>query len=102
MGFCGDRALIAHNIRFDYDILNSNLIRAGMRPYQNDQVACSLAFAKEQMIAGKLSDLATHYRVSIKDSDLHRALYDVHILTDVMNKMMKKYEPENLQYSLIL
>lgn len=100
--FCGDKALVAHNIRFDFPMLNSNLIRSGMRPYQNDDVACSLVYAKEQLLPGKLRDLATHYQVDIKSDNLHRALYDVEVLMEVLNKIMKENEPDELQYSLIL
>ncbi len=100
--FCGNRPLLAHNIRFDFDMLNSNLIRNKLKPYQNDQVACSLAYAKEQGMPGRLSDLANFYKVQVSQGNLHRALYDVQMLMEVMNKMMKKYEPAEMQYSLIL
>lgn len=63
--FCGNRSLVAHNIRFDYDILNSNLIRNSLTPYPNNQVACSLAYAKEQGMPGRLMDLAQHYNVKL-------------------------------------
>ena len=100
--FCEDRPLIAHNIRFDFDMLNSNLVRSGLTPYQNDQVACSLAYAREQSMPGKLSNLADHYRVDLKKGNLHRAMYDVHVLMEIMNRMMKEHEPVDMQYSLIL
>ena len=100
--FCGDRALIAHNIRFDYEILNSNLIKNGLKPYQNMQAACSLIYAKEQNKPGRLSELADFYNIYIKQGSLHRALYDVHVLVEIMNRLMKEYEPEEMQYSLIL
>lgn len=100
--FCGDRALVAHNIKFDYPMLNSNLIRSGMKPYQNDNVACSLVYAKSQMLPGKLSNLAKHFNIETEDGNLHRALYDVNVLVDVLNRFMKDNEPEEMQYSLII
>ena len=100
--FAGDRTLVAHNIKFDYPILNSNLIRNGLKPYQNEHVACSLVYAKENHLPGKLSDLAGQLNVQTKKESLHRALYDVDILADVLDTFMKKHEPEELQYSLIL
>ncbi len=102
MKFADSKALIAHNIRFDFDMLNSNLIRNELQPYSNNQVACSLAYAKEQSMPGKLIDLAKHYQVNIKTGNLHRALYDVEVLMQVLNIMMKEHEPADLQYSLIL
>jgi DNA polymerase III epsilon subunit family exonuclease len=102
VNFCGGKTLVAHNVKFDYDILNSNLIRLGMKPYQNDWVADSLTYAKEQMKPGKLSELATHYQVTTKGSKLHRALYDVHVLQQVLDRMMGENEPKEMQYSLIL
>lgn len=100
--FCADRPLVAHNIRFDYPMLNSNLVRNGLRPYQNDEVACSLVYAKEQLLPGKLIELAKHYKVEMDTDNLHRAMYDVNVLLDILGKVMKENEPEDLQYSLIL
>ncbi len=100
--FCGDRPLVAHNIKFDFPMLNSNLVRSGLRPYQNDQVACSLVYAKEQLLPGKLRELAKHYKVEAKADALHRALYDVDVLIEVLNTLMKEHEPEEMQYSLVL
>ena len=100
--FSDGRVLVAHNAKFDYDILNSNLIRSGLKPYQNDWVADSLAYAKEQLKPGKLSDLAAAHKIKVSGHNLHRALYDVHVLMEVMNAMMKENEPKELQYSLIL
>lgn len=100
--FCAGRPLIAHNIRFDFDMLNSNLVRNGLTPYSNNQVACSLAYAREQSLPGKLSNLAEHYKVQISKGNLHRALYDVQILMGVMDRIMKAHEPAEMQYSLIL
>ena len=102
VAFCGNRSLIAHNIRFDYDILNSNLIKNGLKPYQNDHAACSLVYAKEQGKPGRLSELADFYNIFIKKGNFHRALYDVQVLVEIMDRLMKEYEPEELQYSLIL
>jgi len=100
--FCGDRPLVAHNIRFDFPMLNSNLVRHGLKPYQNDQVACSLIYAKEQLLPGRLEELAKHYKVRLESESLHRALYDVDVLIQVLNTLMKEYEPEEMQYSLVL
>lgn len=102
VAFCGDRALVAHNIRFDYPMLNSNLVRNNLKPYQNDQVACSLIYAKDQMLPGKLSELAGYFKVDTKGESLHRALYDVSILAQVLEAFMKENEPEEMQYSLVL
>jgi DNA polymerase III epsilon subunit family exonuclease len=100
--FCGDRTLVAHNIKFDYDILNSNLVRSGLKPYQNDETVCSLIYAREQMLPARLSELAGHYKVIVENESLHRAMYDVDVLIGILNKIMKENEPEDMQYSLIL
>ena len=102
MKFCANRPLVAHNIRFDFPMLNSNLVRSGLIPYQNDEVACSLIYAKEQLLPGKLKDLAGHYKVEMDTNNLHRAMYDVKVLTRVLGKVMKENEPDDLQYSLVL
>lgn len=100
--FCGNRPLVAHNIKFDFPMLNSNLVRSGLKPYQNEQVACSLIYAKEQMLPGKLVELAKHYKIDTKSNSLHRALYDVDILVEVLKTLMKEHEPDEMQYSLVL
>ncbi len=100
--FAGDRSLVAHNIRFDYPMLNSNLVRNGLKPYQNDQVACSLVYAKEHQLPGKLSNLAQHLKIETQKTALHRALYDVDVLVDVLNSFMQKNEPKEMQYSLLI
>ena len=100
--FCGERPLVAHNIKFDFPMLNSNLVRSGLKPYQNDQVACSLVYAKEQMLPGKLGDLAKHYKVKTEADALHRALYDVNVLIEVLHTLLKEHEPDEMQYSLVL
>lgn len=100
--FCEGRPLVAHNIRFDYDILNSNLVRTGLTPYSNDQVGCSLVYAKEQSMPGRLSELADALKVNVDSRNLHRALYDVRVLKEILDCMMKEHEPEEMQYSLIL
>lgn len=102
MNFCKNRPLVAHNIKFDFPMLNSNLVRCGLKPYQNDQVACSLIYAKEQLLPGKLEELARHYKVKTEIGSLHRALYDVDVLIEVLKTLMKEHEPEEMQYSLVL
>ncbi|MBN2306462.1 3'-5' exonuclease [Candidatus Peregrinibacteria bacterium] len=100
--FCGNKPLVAHNIKFDFPMLNSNLVRSGLKPYQNDQVVCSLIYAKEQMLPMKLEELAKHYKVKTKPEALHRAMYDVDLLIEILNTVMKENEPEEMQYSLVL
>lgn len=101
MQFADGRSIIAHNAKFDFDFLNSNLIRSGLTPYQNDFVACTYTYAKEQQRPGKLSALAADYGVKVESGNLHRAMYDVAVLTEVLNRMMKENEPTDMQYSLI-
>jgi len=100
--FCGDRTLVAHNIKFDFPMLNSNLVRTGLKPYQNDQVACSMIYAKDQLLPGKLSELAEHFKVETESDSLHRAMYDVQVMAKILEAFMKENEPEEMQYSLVL
>jgi len=102
LSFAGNRSLVAHNAKFDYDILNSNLVRSGQKPYQNDFTACTLQYAKEQMLPGRLHELATHYKVAFEQSSLHRAMADVELLNKILDKIMAEHEPSDMQYSLII
>ncbi len=102
MNFCEGRVLVAHNIKFDFPMLNSNLIRANMTPYQIDDVVCSLVYAKQLQLPGKLSALAKHFKVKADAGALHRALYDVDVLIEVLDAFMTNNEPQEMQYSLIM
>jgi DNA polymerase III epsilon subunit-like protein len=59
-------------------------------------------YAKDQMLPGKLEELAEHYKIKTSQEALHRALYDVNILIEVLSLLLKEYEPEEMQYSLVL
>jgi DNA polymerase III epsilon subunit family exonuclease len=100
--FCDNRTLVAHNAKFDFDILNSNLIKSGLVPYQNEEVFCSLVYAREQLLPARLTELAQYYQIYFQDKSMHRAMYDVKVLMGILDKVMKANEPEDLQYSLIL
>lgn len=102
MAFAEGRVLLAHNAKFDYEMLNSNLIRHGLKPYQNDQIICTLRYAQQQLKPGKLGELARHFKIQVHSADCHRALYDVKLLLGISNHMMQQYEPKEMQYSLIL
>ncbi|MBM3229946.1 3'-5' exonuclease [Candidatus Parvarchaeota archaeon] len=101
IAFCKDRSLVAHNIKFDFPILNANLIRHGLRPYQNEKVACTFMYSKDFNLPGKLSELAKHYGLHPAASSLHRAMADVELLSAVMQAMLKEHEPGQMQYSLV-
>jgi DNA polymerase III alpha subunit (gram-positive type) len=102
IAFANNRSLVAHNIKFDFDILNSNLIRHGMKPYQTDEVACTQAYAKDLMQPSYLAGLIAHYKIPYDKNKHHRATYDVEMLLSVIDKMAKEHEPNEMQYSLIL
>jgi len=49
-----------------------------------------------------LSNLAQHLKIETQKTALHRALYDVDVLVDVLNSFMQKNEPKEMQYSLLI
>lgn len=102
VNFCGNRTLIAHNAKYDFEIFNYNLIRNGFKPYGNDRVFCTFRHSQIQLLPGKLSALALRYKVPLESSQLHRALYDVKLILGILSQLMKLHEPKEMQYSLIL
>jgi DNA polymerase III alpha subunit (gram-positive type) len=101
LAFAEGRPLIAHNIRYDFEILNSNLIKNGLRPYPNEDVACTYLYSKGMNLPGSLVELALAKKITPKEDQLHRALYDVKVLKEVLDQFMAENEPKDLQYSLI-
>ena len=86
--FLGHGILVAHNLRFDLGFLNAERERLGLGPLQN-QGLCTVRLAR-RLLPGlrskSLGSLAKFFRIA--SHGRHRALRDVEITQEVLNRLM--------------
>ena len=86
--FLGNGILVAHNLRFDLGFLNAERERLGLGPLQN-QGLCTVRLAR-RLLPGlrskSLGSLAKFFRIASHGH--HRALRDVEITLEVLNRLM--------------
>lgn len=84
--------IIAHNAPFDISFLNAELDRLGWGYQIPDELVIDTYDIARQVLPGRrhrLDDLVSHYGIKIK-RDLHGALLDARILTEVYLKLTQK------------
>ncbi|NNF04692.1 MAG: GIY-YIG nuclease family protein, partial [Rhodothermales bacterium] len=99
--FLGDGVLVAHNLRFDESFLNAELARANLTAMRNPAL-CSLKLAR-RLLPGlrskSLASLAKFYR--IPSHGRHRALRDVEITVEVLERLLRVADVDHGIRSLI-
>lgn len=89
LSFLGEGVLVAHNLRFDESFLNAELERAELPTLRNPAL-CSLKLAR-RLLPGlrskSLASLAKFYK--IPSHGRHRALRDVEITVDVLERLLR-------------
>ena len=98
LDFIKDRVLVAHNGFFDYDFMNSELIRINEKPLTNPMID-TLAMAKtylEKRKSYRLGKVASYYKVHYDETQAHRADYDVEVLCDVFKKLKADAKNNNV------
>jgi len=90
--FCDNRMLIAHNIKFDFPMLNNNLIKNGLETYRNDDTFCTLEHARNEGVPGKLEDLFKHYEIKNWEYKGHHAINDAWTLLKIIDRIIKNYK----------
>ncbi|MFC2083823.1 exonuclease domain-containing protein [Bacteroidota bacterium] len=92
--FIGDSILTAHNMKFDYSFLNSELIRANYTPLEVHTL-CTMKLARNiypQLPSKSLKSLVNYFR--IKHKDVHRALGDSMATVKILLKMIPRCKQE--------
>ena len=90
-------ALLAHNIQFDYSILNNNLLRLGLKMIEdNDRLFCSLAITRQlyKLQSYKLGDILNSLNIEGKNS--HNAKDDVEATANLALKLKNRIKKMNL------
>ncbi|MFI3283822.1 MAG: PolC-type DNA polymerase III [Erysipelotrichaceae bacterium] len=89
LDFIQDHPLVAHNGLFDFDFLNEELARIHY-PALTNPLIDTLAMARLHIPgrrAYRLGALANYFKIDYRDSDAHRADYDVNILVEVFKRL---------------
>ena len=99
--FIGDSLIVAHNSDFDRKMINAELQRCGMDIIPEDRFIDTVQMSKEQFAGKKhnLDALCKRLKVKNTDRDVHSAVYDSFILTEVFELLSNKKKELELQYS---
>jgi DNA polymerase-3 subunit epsilon len=82
--FIGDARLVAHNAPFDLGMINDELDRLDMQPLQNEIVdTLEMAKTKRPGKRATLDALCSAFNVDTSKRDLHGALLDAQLLSEV-------------------
>jgi len=88
----GNSVVVGHNIQFDLDFLNAELIRAGKEPIKNE-CYCTLKASREILppkgYSGKFSLVALRNFFNINTGDAHNALVDANATVVLFNLLVK-------------
>jgi DNA polymerase-3 subunit epsilon len=83
--FLGDSPMVAHNARFDFGFLNSEMAMIGMEPLDPGRMIDTVAMARIRHPGAKnsLDALCTRYGIDRSHRTLHGALLDSELLAQV-------------------
>jgi len=88
----GNSVVVGHNIQFDLDFLNAELIRAGREPIKNE-CYCTLKASREILpkkgYKGKFSLIDLRNFFKINTGDAHNALVDANATVVLFNLLVK-------------
>ncbi len=96
--------LVAHNATFDFDFLNSWLIKLGYEKLKNtiiDTLPLS-RYIWPKMKNHRLETLAKKNQISYKKEEAHRADYDANVLANIYYKMLDILEGLKCNYDVDL
>jgi DNA polymerase III subunit epsilon len=87
--FLGDGILVAHNLSFDRGFINAERDRIGLEPMAN-QGLCTVRLARRLLPGLRSKSLANLARFfKIPDHGRHRALRDVEITVEILQRLMQ-------------
>ncbi|WP_302759450.1 PolC-type DNA polymerase III [Amedibacillus dolichus] len=89
LDFIGDSILVAHNADFDYNFLNSELVRIGRKPLDNPVIdTLDLARSMQDRKGYRLGQIARSYGIRYDEDVAHRADYDAEVLANTYMNML--------------
>lgn len=90
--FIGSDPIIAHNVIYDYQILNSNLAKVGLAPVYKNKTFCTLKSSRlvfPEIKSHKLSNLIKE--LSLEGVNSHDALDDTTATVNLLAKILEKH-----------
>ncbi len=98
LAFVSEDSLLAHNIQFDYAILNSNLLRTGLKSIDQKitSLFCTLTLTRQmyKLPSYKLGNILKHLNITGDNS--HDALDDVKATVNLAFHLKKQIEDLNI------
>jgi DNA polymerase-3 subunit epsilon len=91
LAFVRDADIVAHNAEFDFGFINMELARAGLEPMPRDRLVDTLAMSRAknpQFASHSLDALCSRYGIDNSHRELHGALLDARLLTDVYIELL--------------
>jgi len=112
LNFIGDAKLVAHNANFDMNFINAELRRLNMEELSFDRMIDTLVISRKKnphLGSHTLDSLCARYGIDNSNRDLHGALLDARLLTEVYIELLggkevdffKQSDSENNISSLI-
>ncbi len=100
IGFLSNGVFVAHNLAFDRRVINDELLRAGLKPMNNEQI-CTLKLAR-RMLPGLrsrgLSSLVDFFSIDV--ARRHRALDDAEATGHILMRLLSRLSLEKRSTSL--
>ncbi|MCQ8241234.1 DNA polymerase III subunit epsilon [Rhizosaccharibacter radicis] len=90
LSFIGDAPLIAHNARFDFGFLDTELKRAALPALDRKRMVDTLEIAKERFpgLPNSLDALCRRFSIDLSERTTHNALLDCRLLAQVYLELM--------------
>ena len=95
--FLSNDALLAHNIKYDFSILNSNLLHEGLKPVKetNNSIFCSLSLTRQLYSLSSYKLVNILKSLKIKGVNSHDALDDTKATVQLAFVLKEKIEKLN-------
>ena len=95
--FLSNDALLAHNIKYDFSILNSNLLHEGLKPVNetNNPIFCSLSLTRQLYSLSSYKLVNILKSLKIKGVNSHDALDDTKATVQLAFVLKEKIEKLN-------
>lgn len=90
MGFIGDAKLVIHNADFDLGFINAELTACEMNTISRDRATDTVAMARTRFPGARanLDALCQRFGIDNSDRELHGALKDARLLSDVYLELL--------------